>query len=1195
MGDIKKLQLFRSLETADLDKFISKFSPSQDKFIEVKKVQSFKCPVCKKAKYSSMKLLENHVIKEHSEEIPLHMPVDQFLFNLRNKKTHGTCVICGNETNWNPAIHKYHRFCSDRCKDKYIKIARDRLKKTHGTDNLAADPEHQRKMLQNRKISKVYKYKDGSTINCVGSYEYDFIKYNDEVLGIDSKTIQECTFEFRYFYNEKEHFYIPDYYIPSLNLLIEIKDKGNTHPNIAVNMKAMDVKKFEEVIRQNRYNFIVICGKEYEEYVKFIEYLSNRENNENDKNKFIVEIPKDVYSGLFYSKESINQSQEFFNFGNKKESYKTITVDQWKELRSKIANIYENIIKVAQEAEQKHLEFTWNKLFDHEHAKKIGLDFKFFATQYRGKFNLDKESFLSFLDKIVQNQVKIEDMQIYKNYEKRFEDDEEAYIDEEIKDHITLNAGFYQNSAGDSIDQKIFDSFHWIRDENGKIIDRKNIGENYDETKPSFYAIDDVIDEHSDLGGDSGSHIDEMFGSEYVRTLEHKIYKAISQFQNEISEFASIDDNNFYSDWDYWCQIGIGLKVRLEKIENSNDNESEESLRYSNEELNMKRIIHSEEDMIKLKNIFISKLSKVFNKGLKESFIQLALNPFIEKVFSQDKLNQLNEYLKSINKESMNLKQLQMVCAQFVSENYNFATKETINKRFESSILQTSLKDTVGDLEEYDYGDGINYDDIENEFLSSNGRSNLSPWNATHAIPFIVLKDEKKTLDSFYKNQICSFDKQKPGFFSKHPPKIDFSNLFSNRNKLDDIFEKEFSIFGDFEDSLNEYYFYFMHCLATEDEYKQIFSKEDKAMFETRPGNSNVLTWAKDFGTLGKFLIKRIIALDPDLSDHSKIIQKMFDLIKKNESVLGIQSNKWFVDNFENPFGGSSKHQRNNPKKKEFAINFSLKSAKEYKNMVLVANVKTEEIKYLIFNKKDETHILIDGQTGKAITKKGFFTYEKQMEYAEIPLTPFGEIKKITIKDSQKTKWYSENSFRTNKNIVHYQLGSIKITSGKIGITGNSEFEKKGILDIKTSGSFPILAASYSQSDSSFDVIKIPISNTEPIKIIESEVGAFVEGGHFSIADPLIEQDYKNFSDKEYDGDESFIYNELVDNEEIVIKFEKKYKIGRFFNIMIPYGKHNLVDISNGGDGSAYFDIGYDKQNKICALYIVINDFSEDE
>lgn len=263
-----------------------------------KKVKIFKCPICKK-KYTSAKFLENHVLQEHTDMIPRDMPVAQYIFNLKNKKEHGNCVICKRPTSWNEKINKYHRFCSQKCKDIYIKEARARLMRVYGTDNLAKDPEHQKKMLENRKISKKYTFSDGGTINCVGSYEYDFIKYCDEVMGFGSKDIVDPSHNnilFRYEFENKERFYIPDYYMPDYNLLIEIKDKGdNNHENIKIHMKAMDSEKFRAVIESNKYNFITVCGKDYSRFVELIEYLKSESLDEKSDNKYIISIDQNVY------------------------------------------------------------------------------------------------------------------------------------------------------------------------------------------------------------------------------------------------------------------------------------------------------------------------------------------------------------------------------------------------------------------------------------------------------------------------------------------------------------------------------------------------------------------------------------------------------------------------------------------------------------------------------------------------------------------------------------------------------------------------------------------------------------------------------------------------------------------------------------------------------------------------------------
>ena len=78
-----------------------------------------------------------------------------------------------------------------------------------------------------------------------------------------------------YMYENKKHFYIPDFYIPSLNLEIEIKDGGdnpNTHGKIQAVDKVKERLK-DEVMSSNRntFNYLKIVNKENEKFLKYLE------------------------------------------------------------------------------------------------------------------------------------------------------------------------------------------------------------------------------------------------------------------------------------------------------------------------------------------------------------------------------------------------------------------------------------------------------------------------------------------------------------------------------------------------------------------------------------------------------------------------------------------------------------------------------------------------------------------------------------------------------------------------------------------------------------------------------------------------------------------------------------------------------------------------------------------------------------
>ena len=325
-----------STESLDITSFIRYANRNNaEEFSKLKKEKSYKCPICKTVKYSSSQLLYNHVIKMHSDEIPDEMPVEQYIFNIRNKKTCGKCVICGKPTEWNPKTNKYHRICSEECKNKYIQEARQRLLKTHGTDDLSKDPEHQKKMLDSRKISKPYKFSDGKEIIANSSYEYDFLKYMDTVQGYSSTDIQPCDIIFEYEFENKKHFYIPDFYMPDFNLIIEVKDMGSKASFIP-RMREMDLAKYKKVIEMHKYNFITVIGKDYSKLIEVLDYLKNIDYTNDENKTLIIEIDKKNYGNLAVPKEyKLKQAIKIYN------SFKPeIAVEDITDIISTIDEIY---------------------------------------------------------------------------------------------------------------------------------------------------------------------------------------------------------------------------------------------------------------------------------------------------------------------------------------------------------------------------------------------------------------------------------------------------------------------------------------------------------------------------------------------------------------------------------------------------------------------------------------------------------------------------------------------------------------------------------------------------------------------------------------------------------------------------------------------------------------------------------------
>ena len=222
----------------------------------------------------------SHIEKRHDELIPSNMDSWQFAYYLRTGKTEGKCVVCGNPTGWNEKTHKYHRFCKNpKCKEKYKETFKKRMIGKYGKTTLLNDPEQQKKMLANRRISGVYKWRDHVHESpYTGTYELSFLTFLDDILGFDPEDVM-CPSPHTYYYEFEgvKRFYIPDVFIPSLDLEIEIKDGGD-NPNM--HHKIQDVDKVKEKLKdqvmiKGPFNYLKIYNKEN---ARFLEYLSVAKN-----------------------------------------------------------------------------------------------------------------------------------------------------------------------------------------------------------------------------------------------------------------------------------------------------------------------------------------------------------------------------------------------------------------------------------------------------------------------------------------------------------------------------------------------------------------------------------------------------------------------------------------------------------------------------------------------------------------------------------------------------------------------------------------------------------------------------------------------------------------------------------------------------------------------------------------------------
>lgn len=260
---------------------------------QVKERLRFKCTDCGQ-RFGQYNQLFNHATRYHKDLIGDEDP-DKYLFDRRNPGPH-LCVICKERScTWNPKTKKYTRLCDNQeCHKKAREEFRKNMKRVYGTDNLLNDPERQAAMLANRSISGTFTFPDGTKINFTGQFEEDFLHHCVEVLNMTSLDIisapPTCYIQYMDTFVNKERWYIPDFYLPKYDLVVEIKDKSK-YP---IDSKAKVKMKESAVIKEDKFNYIKIVDKNYDDFDKLLSDINEGKLAEKDSNKnhFFI-IPED--------------------------------------------------------------------------------------------------------------------------------------------------------------------------------------------------------------------------------------------------------------------------------------------------------------------------------------------------------------------------------------------------------------------------------------------------------------------------------------------------------------------------------------------------------------------------------------------------------------------------------------------------------------------------------------------------------------------------------------------------------------------------------------------------------------------------------------------------------------------------------------------------------------------------------------
>lgn len=246
------------------------------------------CKLCDRV-FIDKSYLVSHIAKAHKDQIPEGWSAARYECYLRTGKSEGHCIYCGKPTGFNEKTGKYFRLCKDpKCREKASSLADKNMIGKYGKTTLLNDPEQQRKMVYARKISGVYTFDDDDTdgvktpkgkntfeVRYGSSYELDFLEMLDNFLMFSGQDILgPSPHTYFYEYKGKKHFYIPDFYIPSLNLEIEIKDGGD-NPNMHPKIQAVDKEKEklkDDVMEslKDQVNYIKIVNKQYGPFFKLL-------------------------------------------------------------------------------------------------------------------------------------------------------------------------------------------------------------------------------------------------------------------------------------------------------------------------------------------------------------------------------------------------------------------------------------------------------------------------------------------------------------------------------------------------------------------------------------------------------------------------------------------------------------------------------------------------------------------------------------------------------------------------------------------------------------------------------------------------------------------------------------------------------------------------------------------------------------
>ena len=230
------------------------------------------CPFCNKA-YNDKQQFCHHIISRHNDQIPEECDDGlEYAYSLLvGKKIGRLCTQCGiNPVKFNDQTLKYERLCSNpKCKDDYVKMMKSRMMNKYGHEHLLNDADMQRKMMINHADAKDYVWDDQHKFRVIGTYETDFLDHLKRMGWSPNDVIAPSPNNYWYKWDDgSTHLYIPDFYIPSLSLEVEIK-QGGFNDSFMNHNRQIEHKKdlrMQKEAAQSGISYIKILDKNYEEF-----------------------------------------------------------------------------------------------------------------------------------------------------------------------------------------------------------------------------------------------------------------------------------------------------------------------------------------------------------------------------------------------------------------------------------------------------------------------------------------------------------------------------------------------------------------------------------------------------------------------------------------------------------------------------------------------------------------------------------------------------------------------------------------------------------------------------------------------------------------------------------------------------------------------------------------------------------------